>query len=171
MQNMQAIEKAPQPRRAGRREAMIRRHPRLLFFFFLILGGCSPIRGCAESRFSLAQDSRLPKWTALPSGFQRSDVELEMTYYSSLFDNVGRTATFVLRDRSGHKLAEAIGKVEGNEPHSLKPHSDTGELPYPLYDVITVNGVTDVIEHRERLGPVFYITDDPEVRRKLHLVQ
>ena len=28
------------------------------------------------------------------------------------------------------------------------------------------NGTTEIIEHR-RMEPVFYITDDPEVRRKL----
>jgi hypothetical protein len=43
-------------------------------------------------------------------------------------------------------------------------------MPYPRYEVLTADGVTEVIEHR-RLEPIFYITDDPEVRRKLSVDQ
>ena len=37
---------------------------------------------------------------------------------------------------------------------------------YPSYEVVTINGTTEVIEHLQR-GPIFYITDDPEVKRRL----
>jgi len=36
--------------------------------------------------------------------------------------------------------------------------------------VLTANGFTEVIEHRH-MEPIFYITDDPEVRRKLGVDQ
>lgn len=49
---------------------------------------------------------------------------------------------------------------------TLARRSKTGPIPYPIYEVLTANGVTEVVEHR-RMEPVFYITDDPDVRRKL----
>ena len=33
---------------------------------------------------------------------------------------------------------------------------------YPRYKVVTINGVTDVIELR-KMEPIFYMTDDPAV--------
>jgi hypothetical protein len=44
--------------------------------------------------------------------------------------------------------------------------SESGPIPYPLYELLTANGITEIIEHR-RMEPVFYITDNPEVSRKL----
>jgi len=35
-----------------------------------------------------------------------------------------------------------------------------------MYEVLTANGISEVVEHR-RMEPIFYINDDPEVRRKL----
>ena len=46
------------------------------------------------------------------------------------------------------------------------PHGETGPLPYPSYEVITANGITEVIEHRQ-MEPVFYISDDPRVKEQL----
>ena len=37
---------------------------------------------------------------------------------------------------------------------------------YPSYEVITVNGVIEIIEHR-KLEPIFYITDDLAVLKEL----
>jgi hypothetical protein len=37
---------------------------------------------------------------------------------------------------------------------------------YPRYKVVTVNGITDVIELR-KMEPVFYMTDDPAVWEEL----
>jgi hypothetical protein len=44
----------------------------------------------------------------------------------------------------------------------------SGLLIRPLYEIVTVNGMTEVIEHRQR-GAVFHITDDIEVLTKLGL--
>jgi hypothetical protein len=38
-----------------------------------------------------------------------------------------------------------------------------------MYVVLQADGIAEVIEHR-RMEPVFYITDDPEIRRKLGVV-
>jgi len=42
----------------------------------------------------------------------------------------------------------------------------TAPVVYPGYEVVIANGITDVMEHR-RQEPIFYITDDPEIRRVL----
>ena len=39
---------------------------------------------------------------------------------------------------------------------------------YPIYEVETTSGIAEVIEYK-RMEPVFYVTDDPEVRAKLGL--
>jgi hypothetical protein len=79
-------------------------------------------------------------------------------------------ATITLRNRQGRRLQEVVATLRGHEPLTLEPHSETGPIPYPSYEVLTANGITDVIEHR-RMEPIFYITDDPEVRRKLGVDQ
>ena len=79
---------------------------------------------------------------------------------------VGRTATFTLRDATGRTISSVIGQLQGKEPLTLEPHGTTGRLPYPRYEIIVASGITEVIEHR-RMEPIFYITDDPAIKRKL----
>jgi hypothetical protein len=38
--------------------------------------------------------------------------------------------------------------------------------PHPTYEVITVEGTIDVIEHR-RMEPIFYLNDDASVWKEL----
>jgi hypothetical protein len=58
------------------------------------------------------------------------------------------------------------GKVKDGGPFELK-HPPQGFPPgYPTYEVITVNGITDIIEHR-RMEPIFYVTDDLAVWNEL----
>ena len=128
----------------------------------LALAACSPTRGCIESSFTLAPESRLPKWFA-STGVPRSDAIVTMDYW---IGPSGATATFVLRDSRGRAFARVVGEVQGKGPVSLKPRDPTDPIGYPLYEVITVDGVVDVIEHR-RMEPVFYVTDDPVVWSKL----
>ena len=111
----------------------------------------------------LSPESRLPKWFA-SAGIARASSELTMDYYVSLTGPPA--ATFTLRDFKGRHIASVIGQPRANEPETLEPHGTTGPIPYPMYEVITADGITEVIEHR-RHRPFFYITDDPEVRRKL----
>jgi hypothetical protein len=133
--------------------------------FVILLAACHPVRGCAESQFELAPESRLPKWFTLPAGGQRSEVAVTLAYYPAPLIGSERIATVTLRTRQGaHE--EVVATLKGHEPLTLEPHSETGPIPYPSYELLTANGVTEVIEHR-RMEPVFFITDDPEVRRKL----
>src|SRR5215510_9756819 len=124
----------------------------------LLLIGCSLL---PESSFELASESRLPRWFTLPSGRSRSEVRVKMDYY---LNSVGSTATFLLSDKKGWRLAKVNGKVRDLEPLTRKANPDP--RGYPRYEVITVGAVTEVIEHR-RAEPIFYITDDPDVLSEL----
>ncbi len=137
--------------------------------FLVLFAACHPVRGCAESQFDLAPGSRLPRWFTLPACVQRKDVEVALSYYIPLIGSE-RTATVTLRTRQGKTLSEVVATLRGREPLTLEPHSDTGPIPYPGYEVLTANGITEIIEHR-RMEPIVYITDDPEVRRKLGVDQ
>lgn len=129
----------------------------------LLVVACHPTRGCTESSFTLSPESRIPKWFAT-KGIPRTAVEVTMDYWGGL--GSGRTATFSLRDLHGLTIASAVGTLQGKEPLTLEPHGETGRIPYPLYEIITVDGVAEVIEHR-RMEPIFFITDDPIVKAKL----
>jgi hypothetical protein len=120
-----------------------------------------------ESTFELASESRLPKWITLPAGMTRANVSLTMNYHVWPW---GRSATFVLRSKKGQVLEKAKGKVRGSGPNQLK-NSRAGFPPgYPSYEVITVNGMTEIIEHR-KMEPTFYVSDDPAVRKELGVWQ
>ncbi len=125
---------------------------------------CGAMTGCIESQFDLAAESRLPRWITIPPGITRADVAIEMRYYTV------HGPRFFLRDKKGRTLAQASGKetrhVKGLRWPFCTGSSGIGDFKYPCYAVITVNGVTEVIEHR-KMEPVFYVTDDPAVRKWL----
>lgn len=137
---------------------------RYLALALLICAACNPVRGCAESDFDLAQDSRLPKWFTLPSGVARSQVTVKMTYYTPITGP--STARFLLLGADGRALADVEGPVRDQQPQTLTPAPTSGPLPYPIYEVVTIDGITEVIEHRRR-DAVFHITDDAKVKKAI----
>jgi hypothetical protein len=148
----------------------IRRIDRYLLFMVALAISGSVMVGCEwfpEATFELASESRLPKWITLPPGVTRADVSLTMSYYVMPW---GRRSTFILQDRGGKIRTKVYGKMRGLGPDYLK-HPPSGFPPgYPSYTVITVNGITDVIEHRKP-EPIFYVTDDPGVWKELGVTQ
>jgi hypothetical protein len=140
----------------------------LLFVVLTILGSAIGCEWFPESTFELASESRLPKWITLPPGLTRADVSITMSYYIKLWG--GRSATFILRDKKREVLKKVTAKERGLEPLQLK-HPPPGFPPgYPAYEVITANGITEIIEHR-KMEPIFYITDDPAVWKELGVTQ
>jgi hypothetical protein len=118
------------------------------------------IKGCEyfpESSFQLADDSRLPRWITVPPGLTRADVSVTMNYLTMplFFDDT----QIIVKDRTGKTLAKVSGRAKDLH-HGKWPDY------YPAYVVITVKGVTDIVEHR-RMEPVFYVTDDPAIWKDL----
>ena len=145
---------------------MFRKHR---LFIAVLAAACLSLLGCdyfPEASFDLAQESRLPKWFTLPPGLSRSDVTVKMHYYVK---SSGRTATFVLQDGKKQTLAEAKGTLRGLEPLKLKEGRPGSPQGYPSYEIVTVNGVTEIFEHRQ-MEPIFYITVDPAVLAELRVL-
>lgn len=124
---------------------------------------CCATTGCIESTFQLADSSRLPKWITIPPELTRKDISVTMNYYVGLF---GRSAEFIEKNENGRILSKTSGKERGLCPLQLK-NPPLGSVPgYPKYEIITVDGITEIIEHRE-MEPIFYVNDDPNVRKEL----
>jgi hypothetical protein len=109
-----------------------------------------------EASFTLASESRLPKWITLPPGLTRTNVSVTMNDY--LFPS--SYASFTFQDTKGKVIQKANVKTKcviqlKDPPKGFPPG-------YPIYAPITVNGITEIVEHR-KMEPVFYITDDPTV--------
>jgi hypothetical protein len=140
------------------------------FLFFIVALTILGSAGCEwfpESTFELASESRLPKWITLPPGLTRADASMTMNYYVMPW---GRSSVFILKDAKGQVRTKLRGKDRGLGPSYLK-HPPPGFPPgYPAYEVITVNGITDIIEHR-KMEPIFYVTDDPAVWKELGVTQ
>lgn len=132
----------------------------------LIAAITTGMTGCLESSFELAPESRLPRWFQIPDGMTRNDLRVTMDYYST-FDS--GEAIFKLHKKNGFF---ALKKVTGAPrfPYSNLLKNPPPGFPkgYPKYAVITVNGITDVIEHRG-MEPIFYVTDDPHVWKELDI--
>ena len=124
-----------------------------LFLIVALFISFLPMVGCLESSFNLANESRLPRWVTLPPGVKRADVSITLNFYTSLG---GDDTKVIIKDREGKTLAEVSGK--------MKCH--TSFASYPSYEVVLANGIAEVIEHR-KAGPVFYITDDPAIKKML----
>jgi hypothetical protein len=128
--------------------------------FVLFVTACSPTRGCNTATFTLAPDSPVPVWFSPPSNVPRESVTVTMDSWSGPF---GRSATFRLWDANGQEVAEVVAEKDGTEPLEL----DRRERPqYPLYELATHKGTTEVIEHRE-MGTRFYVNRDPKLRARL----
>jgi len=133
----------------------------VLIILLLALSACGLF---PESIFTLSDDSRLPKWFAPYAGTSRAQIAVEMSYYS------GRTATFVMKRRDGSIIFKMSGRLRGDFPIYLGPSSVDPVKRYPMYEVVTVNGISEAIEHRA-MEPVFFVSDDPAVLSQLGLAQ
>jgi hypothetical protein len=137
----------------------IKRHLLLAILLAIV---CFTNMGCeflAESTFKLGDESRLPKWVTLPPGLTRADVSLTMSYYSMPW---GGSARFILQDKNKQAIEKENGKVRCKNPFQLKNPPQGFTSGYPSYEAVTVNGITEIIEHK-KMEPIFYVTDDPAV--------
>ena len=133
---------------------------RIALLFLIVL-----ITGCAESSFKIAEDSRLPKWFSIPPGMSRQNLTVTLDYYSN-------KVVFTLLDKNGEKLSVKKGRRYGwyFSPKKLKNPPPGFPEGYPKYEIIIVDGVIDIIEHR-KMEPVFYTTDDPAIWKEFGIKQ
>ena len=73
---------------------------------------------------------------------------------------------FLKLQRSDGRTLKKIKAITGDHPLRLKNQREGFPPGRPLYEVITIDGITDIVEHR-KMEPFFYMTDDPEVWREL----
>ena len=132
----------------------------LLMGTFLLLTGCEP---SPESTFQLAPDSRLPKWFSMPPNLTRPQVTAELNYYVT---SVGTTVTVTFFGPQHKVLEEVKGVRAGDAPRQVSEVKPGSSRDYPMYAVITANGLTDVVEHR-KMEPIFWLTDDPKIWAEL----
>jgi hypothetical protein len=129
------------------------------FLVATVLSGCSYF---PEASFTLAEESRLPRWIELDSGQKRSEVRVTMDYY------VGgsRHATFTVTNSFGRTIRKVTGELRGHYPIERKTKLLGCPDGYPSYEIISVGNQIEIIEHR-RMEPIVYITDDPSVWSEL----
>ena len=123
----------------------------------IFLCGCDPRYGFLESKFQLSQESPLPKWATGLKHYSRKQLSMEIDMFSfrDLFSVYGPQ----------HKLL----KVYTGEDHWLpitkyqldKLQKYGGNIPYPEYSVITVNGIPEIFEQK-RPEPFLYVNDNPK---------
>jgi hypothetical protein len=119
-------------------------------------------KGCEylpESTFRLASESRLPKWLKIPPKLTRADVSITMSYYNVLW---GGRAVFVLQDKKGKTFEKVYGKETCGGPFQLKNRPEGLPSGYPGYEVVSVNGITEIFEQRKP-EDILYVTDEPAV--------
>lgn len=124
---------------------------------FLFLTACS---GSATPPFTLASDSRLPKWVVLPKDVRRDEVAVELTF------RTGSDARIeVLKGEWPFRRTLQDITAKGFEGHleaqKLAVPSSDPRFDF-VYDVLVVNGVVDIVEH-PCLCPDFRMSDDSEV--------
>lgn len=92
----------------------------------------------------------------------RTYTRRRFAYDELLHNALGGSARFVLLNKNEQVVTKEAGKVRCREPFQLKSSPQQSSSGYPSYEPITVNGITEIIEHR-KMEPVFYVTDDPSV--------
>jgi len=122
------------------------------------------LAGCLESSLELAPDSRLPMWLTAPDGMSRIDLRVTLDYYST---SSGGEYVFKLYKKNGFfRIKKVSFMVDAYPIVQLKQPPPGFPKGYPKYLVVSVKGVTDVIEQR-KMEPIFYMTDDPNVWKEL----
>ena len=140
------------------------------YIVLILLGSIALLNSCSffpEATFDLSGGSRIPMWFTLPDNKSRSDVKIKMSYYVK---PSGRTATFTLTNKENKRLDRVEGTLRGLKPIELKDPPSGFPSGYPSYEVITVNGITEVIEHRKG-EPIFYINEDPKILEEFEVLR
>ena len=131
------------------------RIPLLLTSWSLIfLTGCYyPGRGFHESSFDLKMEERLPKPFDPDEKIAPKGYTAKIEFYSG---NSQINVRLVVFDPNRKKIFDEMGTSWW---HPSGSYQGSGHLEYPSHTVILINGIKDILEHRES-GPILYLTDD-----------
>lgn len=131
-----------------------------IYILLIALAACSS-RGCVESEFHLAKDSRLPVWFHIPDGMNRQDLDVILTYYTT-----GPAEMTLLDIRGGN--SKSLITIKGENKHHPEywawAQQDWPKRSHPGFVVINVNGVSEIIEHK-KMEPLFYVSNEVAVQR------
>ena len=129
----------------------------------LVLNACDT-RFSVESEFTLAQDSRLPKWAALPAGVRRDEVAVELTFYTVVDPRIEVLKGYwPFRSRLLDITAKRLGGYLEPKKLTVPPSDPRYDF---RYEVLVADGVVDIVEHSCRCSE-FRMTDDSEVWSQL----
>jgi hypothetical protein len=138
--------------------------------YLLLFGILSPlvlfmtVGRLLEATFSLAKESRLPKWVTLPAGLTRADVSFTLSYYTTLW---GGSARFQLLKPNQQTIESGNGRVRCGGSFQMNSPQKGYQAGYPEYEAVTVKGITEIFEQRKP-EPFLYVTDDPAVWKQYH---
>lgn len=122
----------------------------------LMTVACSPTRGFLESEFTLAKESSLPSWVEpLPEWCDRNDVKIRIQYWSPPWDVDDTT---LIASCGPKNLLSKTGKSDRPKQWYLWAKEDWLKRYYPYFNLITIDGNTEVILHK-KMEAIFYISD------------
>ena len=128
------------------------------FLGFILICSHPYIGLIPDSNFTLSADSRLPKWFSIPPGYTRKDLTVEIYYYAPPpFIRSNFKAILIGPPPEQKVLLKKIGIMHKH------PNYANDRSRYPTYNVAVVDGIKEMIEHRQR-EPIFYISDDPQLK-------
>lgn len=112
--------------------------------------------GFTEASFKLTKDSRLPKWFVLHSGTTRTDITVKFNYFMS------KTKIAAINNKNG----QIIFSAEADKKHHPITLEESKKMPRdwpcPSYNIISVNGIEEVIEHAEP-GNTVHIVENSQI--------
>ena len=104
-------------------------------------------------------ESRLPKPFDSVGKIAPSGYTAKVEFYSPLPQNSQKNVRLEIYDPNGKKVFDEMGSSQW---HPRGSYQGRGKSELPTHTVISINGVTDILEKRER-GPVLHLTDDEEL--------
>lgn len=113
---------------------------------FLFTYSDSVTGSAAVSNFSLAPDSRLPRWFNVSNEYKREDLNVKIAYYANCDNKPNFKADLILK---GKKIETKYGTHENLSDPRKNPSFIEGKI----------DGINEIIEHKEA-GPIFYISDE-----------
>jgi len=127
--------------------------------------GMYPIFGyLPESQFRLDRESRLPRWFAVRKEYKREDLDVEIYYYVAPFGKTNFIAYLIGPPPERKKLEKKYGVKRWHPGSEKKWYAKYDH--YPDFNIVTIDGITELIEHRH-MAPIFHVSDDSELKRDI----